>query len=155
VVKDMRMFVMRSLHGAMVAALLGAGCATSNPAGPGPATPTLTGTWAGDVTESYGGRGRLRLTIEQTQFALSGTFQLEFEDAARNRSGRLTGNTEQPSLAPRMQLAASGGFDCGPGLPSESFMQVTWTRTGDTLKGDYAGFGCVGPVTGTFDVRKD
>jgi len=149
------MLVIRSLHGAMVAALLVAGCASDNPAGPGPATSTLTGTWTGDVAESYGGRGRLRLTIEQTQFALSGTFQLEFEEAARSRSGHLTGNTEQPSLAPRMQLASSGGFDCAPGLSRESFLQVTWTRTGDTLKGDYAGFGCVGPVTGSFDVRKD
>lgn len=152
----MRIRVIRSVHGALLAALLGAGCASDNPAGPGPATSaTLTGSWVGDVAESYGGRGRLRLTIEQTQFALSGTFQLEFENPARSRSGRLTGNTELPSLAPRMQLASSGGFDCAPGVSTESFLQVTWTRTGDTLKGDYAGFSCVGSVTGTFEVRKD
>jgi hypothetical protein len=151
----MRKPVIRSLHGALVVALLGTGCSGGAPAGPSPATSTLTGTWIGDVAESYGGRGRLRLTIEQTQFALSGTFQLDFENAARSRSGHLTGNTEQPPLAARMQLASSGGFECAPGTPSESFLQVTWTRTGDTLKGDYAGFGCVGSLTGTFDVRKD
>jgi hypothetical protein len=153
--KNMRMVAMRSLHGAIIAALLGAGCTSDSPTGPGPATSTLSGTWVGDVAESYGGRGRLRLAIEQTQFALSGTFRLEFEDAARSRSGGITGNTEQASLAPRMQLASSGGFECAPGQPGESFLQVRWARAGDTLKGDYAGFACVGPVTGTFDVRKE
>lgn len=140
----------------VLAGVLAAGCGSGNPAGPGPApSATLTGMWTGDVTESYGGRGRLRFVIEQAQFALSGTFQLEFEDPARSRSGQLSGNVDLPAVPPRMQLSSSGGFECLEGQSPQSFMQVAWTRTGDTLKGEYAGFGCVGTVTGTFVVKRE
>ncbi|MCC7045012.1 MAG: hypothetical protein IT183_14195 [Acidobacteria bacterium] len=143
-------------YGVLLAGVLVGGCRAGSPAGPGPAGPTtLTGTWAGAVTESYGGRGRLRLVIEQIQFALSGTFQLEFEDTTRSRGGQLSGNVNLPSLPSRMQLSSSGGFDCAAGQSPQSFVQVVWTQSGDTLKGDYAGFGCVGTVTGTFEVKRE
>jgi hypothetical protein len=96
----------------------------------------------------------MRLTIDQTQFALAGTFQLEFENQARNRSGTVSGNTETPSFPARLQLASSNGFDCLAGQPRESFMQLSWTRTGNTLDGSYVGFGCVGTVTGVFMVSR-
>jgi hypothetical protein len=141
---------------AVLLVVLAWGCGQANPAGPGPATPaTLAGTWGGDVHDSYGGRGRLRLVIAQAQFALSGAFHLEFEQPARNRSGQLSGNTDRPNLPSRMQWSSSGGFDCDAGQSPQSFLQVVWTRTGDTLKGDYAGFGCVGSVTGTFEVKRE
>jgi hypothetical protein len=142
-------------YGVLLAGVLVGGCGTGTPAGPGPAAATLTGTWAGAVTESYGGRGRLRLVIEQADFALSGTFQLEFEHSARSRAGQLSGNVNLPSVPSRMQWSSSGGFDCAAGQSPQSFVQVAWTRTGDTLKGDYAGFGCVGTVTGTFEVKRE
>lgn len=142
--------------GLMLAGLLAGGCGNGTPTGPGPAAPaTLTGTWTGDVTESYGGRGRLRLAIDQAQFALSGTFQLEFESGAGSRSGQIGGNVDAPPLTQRMQLSSSGGFECAVGQSPQSFVQVTWTQSGDTLKGDYAGFACVGPVTGAFEVQRE
>jgi hypothetical protein len=150
------MRVVITIGSVLVAGLLAGGCGGDSPTGPGPATPaTLTGTWTGDVTESYGGRGRLRLVIEQVQFALSGSFQLDFDNSARSRAGQLSGSVDLPSLPSRMQLSASGGFDCAAGQSPQSFVQVSWTRSGDTLKGDYAGFGCVGTITGTFEVKRE
>jgi hypothetical protein len=151
------MRVVRAASGVCLAGLVAGACGQPGPAGPGPVTPptTLTGTWAGDVSESYGGRGRLRLVIEQAQFALSGTFQLEFENTARSRSGQVSGTVGLPSVPPRMQLSSAGGFECTAGQSPLSFVQVTWTQSGDTLKGDYAGFGCVGTVTGTFEVKRE
>lgn len=141
---------------ALLVGVLAGGCGQGNPAGPGPAAPaTLHGSWSGEVDESYGGRGRLRLVIEQAQFALSGTFQLEFAQPARSRSGQLSGNDALRTLPSRMQWSSVGGFDCPAGQSQQSFLQVDWTRTGDTLKGDYAGFGCVGTVTGTFEVTRE
>lgn len=145
----------RRTYGVLLAGVLAVGCGAGGPAGPGPAATTLTGTWAGAVTESYGGRGRLRLVIEEVQFALSGTFHLEFEDTTRSRAGQLSGNVNLPSVPSRMQWSSSGGFDCAAGQAPQSFLQVAWTRTGDTLKGDYAGFGCVGTVTGAFEVKRE
>ena len=142
--------------GLLLAGVLAGGCGKGGPTGPGPVTPAmLTGTWSGAVTESYGGRGRLHLAIEQAQFALSGTFQLEFENAARSRSGQISGNVDAPPLPQRMQLSSAVGFECAEGQSPQSFMQVSWTQSGDTLKGDYAGFGCVGTVTGTFEVKRE
>lgn len=131
-----------------------AACGNDTPPGPDPVTEALSGTWAGEVEESYGGRGTLTLVIEQVQFALSGTFVLEFQDSARNRAGTLSGNTDLPPLPKRIQLASSTGFDCAPGQSPESFVQLNWTRTGDTLKGTYLGFGCTGTVTGSFELTR-
>lgn len=114
----------------------------------------LTGTWTGDIDESYGGRGTLRLTIEQTRFALGGTFRIDFENAARSRSGSLSGNVDAPPLSQRMQLSSSGGFDCAAGQSPQSFAQLTWTESGNRMTGTYAGFGCLGAFTGTFDIRR-
>lgn len=112
---------------------------------------TLTGIWSGDVTESYGGRGRLHLVIQQAQLSLSGTFHLEFQDPSHNRSGTLHGNAAFSTVPQRMQWSSPLAFDCGPGQIRESFLLVSWAQAGDTLKGDYSGFGCVGSITGSFE----
>lgn len=143
------------LAGWLVLVTLANGCGQSGPAGPGPVTSaTLSGTWSGRVSDSYAGVGRLRLTIEQEQFGLSGTFSMEFDDPARDRAGTLSGNIEQPTLPPRMQLASSGGFGCPPGAQADSFLLLTWMQAGERLTGTYAGFGCAGMLTGTFDVTR-
>jgi hypothetical protein len=141
----------------VVAAIgLSGGCGGGGaPSGPSLAIDSLAGTWSGAVQDSYGGQGVLRLSIQQADFALSGTFQFEFDQRPRNRSGTLSGNTAVPPLlAPRMQLSSSEGFECAPGVPVQSFVQITWTRSGDTLTGTYVGFGCVGGITGTFEVLR-
>jgi hypothetical protein len=147
----------RVLAGLLIAAATaGVGCTSPTPTGPeAAASAMLNGTWTGEVNESYGGRGRLRLTIEQVQFALSGTFRLEFDNPARNRTGTVSGHVDMPQLPQRMQLASSSGFECAAGQPAQSFVQLTWTRNGDTLKGSYSGFGCVGALAATFEVERE
>jgi len=141
----------------LTAVVLAAACGGEGPVGPTPTTTptTLSGTWTGSVSESHGGPGRLRMVLEQTQFAVSGTFQLDFNDVSRSRTGTVSGNVGLPSVPDRLQLGGTAGFACLAGQSAESFMQIAWTRTGDTLKGDYAGFACIGTVTGTFDVRRE
>ena len=141
----------------MIAAVLSVagGCGGSSPSVPSPVIDSLAGAWAGAVQDSHGGSGVLRLSIQQVDFALSGTFQFEFEQRLRSRTGTLSGNTAvPPSLAPRLQLSSSEGFECPQGVPVQSFVQVTWTRSGDTLTGTYVGFGCLGGITGTFEVLR-
>lgn len=146
----------RWLTSTLLPVLLAAGCGTSPPTAPDPVTSaTLTGTWSGDVHESYGGRGRLRLVLEQVQVAVTGTFQLEFDDATRNREGLVSGNVETDGLAARVQFSSPYGLTCGSGQPGESFLQVTWIESPGRLSGRYTGFGCVGTITGTFDVRRE
>lgn len=137
---------------ALVAVFWVSGCGRSpdNPAGPGPNT--LTGVWVGDVVESHGGGGRLRLTIEQIQFALTGTFSLEFADASFNRSGMVTGAVATSTFPQRMQLTSRDAFDCAPGTIRDSFLLLSWTQVGETLSGTYSGFACIGTLTGSFEV---
>ena len=139
---------------ALVVSLAG-GCGGGAPSVPSPVTDNLAGSWAGAVLDSYGGQGGLRLSIQQTDFALSGTFQFEFDQRPRSRGGSLSGNTAVlPLLAPRLQLSSSEGFECPAGVPVQSFVQLTWTRSGDTLTGSYVGFGCLGGITGHFEVLR-
>lgn len=128
----------------------GCGKGADNPAGPAPIT--LTGVWVGDVVESHGGRGQLQLTIDQIQFALIGTFSLEFADASFSRSGTVTGAVATSTFPQRMQLTSRDAFDCAPGASRDSFLLLSWTQTGDTLSGTYSGFACVGTLTGSFEV---
>ena len=144
---------------ALAVVMVGTGACSSPPSSPvapnPPASAILTGTWSGDVTESYGGRGRLRLVIEQVQVALTGTFQLEFEDPTRNRQGTVSGNVASSALPGRMQLTSTVGMPCQPGQSPQSFLQVSWVAAADRLTGTYTGFGCVGTITGTFDVKRE
>ena len=141
--------------GSAALALLALGCTGRSPTGPEAPAATLTGTWQGPVEESYGGRGRLRLSIEQTAFALGGTFALTFDDGSRNRTGMIGGSIGVPPVAQRMQLTSSGGLPCEPGQSPESFLVLTWSRSGDRLSGQYDGFGCLGTITGTLTVTRE
>lgn len=132
-----------------------AGCDNRAPTGPDRGdSAILTGTWVGDVEESHGGRGRLRLTIEQIEMALTGTFRLDFDNVARTRFGSVSGAADAPPLVRRMQWSSSTGFECAPGQAPDNFAQVAWTRTGNRLTGTYAGFGCLGTFTGSFDIQR-
>jgi hypothetical protein len=142
-----------ALAGVLLLAM--AGCENRTPTAPDRGdSEILTGTWVGEVDESTSGRGRLRLTIEQTQFALTGTFQLDFDNAARNRFGSVSGTVDAAPLARRMQWSSSTGFECAPGQTTDNFAQVAWTRTGNRLTGTYTGFGCAGTFTGSFDIQR-
>jgi hypothetical protein len=93
--------------------------------------------------------------IQQVEFALTGTFQLDFDDPDRTRSGALSGNLATGTLPARMQLASSEGFACAPGQATTSFLLVSWTEVQGRLTGTYSGFACVGTITGTFDVKRE
>lgn len=136
----------------MAAALFAAvACGTSGPTGPDTAAPG--GSWSGTVTESPGGgAGTLRLMVQQTGGGFTGTFSVQFPDVSFNRSGTMQGLVRAPTTAVAISPDAA---DCPAArVLGGSVLNMTWTQTGDTLKGTYEGFACFGNVAGTFEVTR-
>jgi hypothetical protein len=137
---------------AAVTVLTLAACEGRSPIEPEGMT-SLSGTWSGDVREQPGDRaGTLSLTIQQTGGAIAGSFAIRFADAAFDRAGTLSG-TLQP--APSGVALSPDAADCQAGqLLGGSVMNMTWTRSGDTLMGTYDGFACFGTLAGRFELTR-
>jgi hypothetical protein len=145
------MNVSRAICTAAVVLALAA-CDSRSPTEPG-GTTSLSGTWSGDVREQPGDRaGTLSVTIQQTGGAVAGSFLVRFADAAFDRAGTLSG-TLQP--APSAVALSPDAADCQAGrLLGGSVMNMTWTRSGDTLMGTYDGFACFGTLAGRFELTR-
>lgn len=146
------MSLLKGLCAVSMAAAMAA-CSGDGPVAPDRAAISLSGTWAGQVREQPGERaGTLSVTIEQTGAAIAGSFVVRFADPAFDRAGTISGLLGPATSAVALSPDAA---DCQTGrVLGGSVMNMTWTRTGDTLLGTYEGFACFGQVAGSFELER-
>lgn len=116
-----------------------------------PAAPTgaFSGTWTGVVTDSASGSGSVRLSIEERDSSVVGTFATTFGGVVSRdgpAQGARVGSTLVLTFTPAVPL------NCGGGVTLSGTLSITLTPTGSRLSGTYAGLVCGGAVTGSLDL---
>lgn len=120
----------------------------------------LEGVWTGTVEESYGGRGRLTVSLTERLFnQFFGSFEIEFEDSSRNRSGRVSTSAMflevpgHPGVFPGFTLVAEHGLVCEDGSwPNHALAYVG--LDGDRLTGTYTWESCLETIEGAFELKR-
>lgn len=91
------------------------------------------GTWRGSVTDGANGSGSIVATLDQSGYALTGTWHVVMaDDAARQAGGAWTGQvyTGEDGDLLRVTLASAATGQCS--------YQLTLSREQDAIRGDYA-----------------
>lgn len=104
--------------------------------------PDYSGQWVGGANDTRAGYGQASLTISQSGSQLTGSWQIGFGGGVN--SGSLQGTASGNAV--NVQLF--------PSNPSACPFNVTATRSGDTMNGNYAAFNCTGAISGTLNVTK-
>ena len=138
---------MKRLFIVLVLALSAAHCGGSSPStptpAPAPANP-LTGGWVGSATSQTIGTGAITATIVQSGTTLTGTWAVQYANAANNNSGVLTGTI----------IGTGVTLTLSPSVPTNCPYAVTAVLTGNTMGGSYATFNCSVGISGGFVLSK-
>ena len=136
----MRFRGLRRLSLVLVAASAVA-CGAKSPTGP--STPSLTGTWSGNITSNLSaGSGPARVTISQTGNSVSGIWSVTGPNSPD--SGILSGSFDGSVVS--MTLS--------PSVPTGCPYRMTATVVGNSMTGTYAAFDCTLPVAGGVALTK-
>jgi opacity protein-like surface antigen len=119
---------------ALVVVLLLAGCSSSSA--------DYSGQWVGTVSDTVGGVGQGNLTISQSGSQLTGSWQIGFTGGLN--SGSLQGTVSGSSVSVQLY----------PSRPDACPYNLTATRSGDTLTGNYAAYNCSISISGTLTAQK-
>lgn len=130
----------------LVCAMAVTGCHRAiQPSGP------LAGTWSGSVSDNANGMGSMRLVLEQTGLALTGTLRMAFQGAP-GRDGAVVGTVIGAGTSGSLSQTAGGSTVCANGLVASDTLTLTVTAANGRLTGSYLGFACFGLTGGTFDL---
>ena len=104
--------------------------------------PDYSGQWVGSANDTRAGYGQVDMTVSQSGSRLTGSWQIGFEAGVNSGSldGTVSGN------AVNLQLF--------PSNPNACPFNVTATRSGNTMNGNYASFDCAASVSGTLSVTR-
>lgn len=105
-------------------------------------TPDYSGQWVGGANDTIAGFGQTNLTITQSGSQLSGSWQIAFREGVN--SGSLQGTASADAVT--VQLF--------PSNPNACPFNVTATRSGDTMNGNYSSFSCSRPISGTLSIER-
>lgn len=128
-----------------VVAVSAIACRDRPPAAPSGA---FSGTWTGVAIDSASGSGNARLSIEERDTSVVGTFTTTFGGVVSRdgaAQGARVGSTLVLTFTPAVPL------NCG-GVTLSGTLSITLTPAGSRLSGTYAGLVCGGAVTGTLDL---
>ena len=127
-------------------ALAAAACDSSKPATP---TGSLSGVWAGSISEGPAS-GNLRMDVTQQDQGMAGTFTGVLAGAGFEGtvSGTLTGTRLNAFFTPSAQTM------CPNGAPLTGTLNATLIVTGTRVTGQYTAFGCSGVRTGTIELER-
>jgi hypothetical protein len=149
--------------GVIVVSLVVAGCGSDRPTSPSsPASSTLSGTWAGTITDGSAGQGRLELNLSETSLApglrlLSGTWRVTFAQAGRSADGVITGGATT-TAAVTINLDRAARPTCSPTLlpnavHADGFV-LNVALTANRLAGRSTYYTCTDAFDGTVDLGR-
>ncbi len=112
-----------------------------------------TGTWRGSLTDDTSGAGTFLTTLQQVDFAVTGTWHSVMgSDAARQNGGALSGQLFVGKDSDLLEVTLS------PAVAGQCSYRLTLSRAQETITGSYAPVGTVtecGDLTrGTVQVGK-
>ena len=142
----------------LLALVLGPACSHDSPTAPTPTFGTLTGAWAGAVSDAINGSGTMRvelteLSIDPSRSLIGGAWTTTFADPSNNATGSVGG------IRSAGQLAISANpmpmVTCTPvPLVAPGTFAIAATVAGNDITGTYTFSTCSGSVAGAIALRR-